>query len=129
MSNLRINAVRRPLVVVALGGAALIGAFTAYPTHIEAAGSATTAAAKRITVGDNFFRPRTVLVRKGGRVVWAWKGRRKHDVRFVSGPRAGRPRSCATRRRGDCSRRFRRAGTYGYVCVFHGSMAAQVRVR
>jgi len=87
------------------------------------------AAPAPVTVGDRGFRPRAIAIHHGRAVTWTWKGRRRHNVYFVSGPRRGRPRSCGRRRSGNCTRRFRVAGTYGYVCTLHGTMTGRVRVR
>jgi len=81
-----------------------------------------------VTVSDRGFRPRRIVVERGQAVTWAWKGRRRHDVYFWSGPRRGRPLGCGRRRTGTCTRRFRVAGTYDYVCTLHGSMTGRVRV-
>jgi plastocyanin len=90
---------------------------------------ASAAAPAPAIVTDRGFRPRALAISRGRAVVWTWRGRRRHDVYFVSGPRRGRPRSCGRRRSGSCTRRFRAAGTYGYVCTLHGTMTGRVRVR
>ena len=87
-----------------------------------------TLAAPGVSVGDNWFRPRSLTVSRGTAVTWRWRGRRRHDVFFVSGSR-GRPRRCGARRSGSCTRRFTRAGRFTYVCSFHGTMSGAVRVR
>jgi plastocyanin len=94
-----------------------------------AAAPAPVAASAPVAVTDRGFRPRALTIRRGRAVTWAWTGRRRHDVYFVSGPRRGRPRSCARRRSGTCTRRFPVAGTYGYVCTLHGTMTGRVSVR
>jgi plastocyanin len=81
-----------------------------------------------VSIGDNWFRPRSLAVARGTAVIWRWRGRRRHDVFFVSGG-SGRPRRCAPRRSGSCTRRFPRRGRFEYVCTFHGSMSASLRVR
>ena len=86
-------------------------------------------ASRTAKIGDNFYKPRALTVAKGAKVTWRWDGRRRHDVYFVSGPRSGRPRRCAAQRHGSCSRRFKKAGRYGYVCTIHGSMTGKVIVR
>ncbi len=88
----------------------------------------TTVAAASVTVGDNVFRPRATDIRTGAAVTWTWRGRRRHNIVFVSGP-SGKPRDCRARRAGSCTRGFRRRGSFEYVCTFHGSMAGIVRVR
>ena len=84
---------------------------------------------RSVAVRDNLFKPRSLTVGKGGTVTWSWRGRRRHNVYFYSGPSAGRPRGCSSRRSGTCTRRFRRRGTYGYVCTLHGTMVGSVTVR
>ena len=85
------------------------------------------AAATAVAIGDNYFKPRRVWVRRGASVTWRWRGDRRHNVYFTAGPR--HPRTCGARRSGRCARRFRRAGVYEYVCIFHGSMAGRIVVR
>jgi plastocyanin len=87
-----------------------------------------TLAVPGVSVGDNWFRPRSLTVTRGAAVTWRWRGRRRHDVFFLAGQR-GRPRPCAGRRSGSCTRRFPREGRFKYVCTFHGTMSGAVRVR
>jgi plastocyanin len=86
------------------------------------AGAAATA---RVTVGDDFFRPRSLNVRAGTRVRWTWRGRDVHNVTVTSGPvRFNSP----TQRSGTFSRTLRRRGTYRIVCTVHGQRMT-IRVR
>ena len=78
-----------------------------------------------VAVTDDAFRPRTLTVGRGQAVTWTWRGRRQHNVTFSR----GRPAACSTRRSGRCTRRFRRAGRYDYVCLLHGGMSGRVTVR
>ena len=112
----------RRLCVLALGVACLA---VAAPAALGGGAHASRAA----KIGDNFYRPRALTVAKGGTVTWRWDGRRRHDVFFTSGPRSGRPRPCRAQRHGNCARKFRKAGRYGYVCTIHGSMTGKVVVR
>lgn len=86
------------------------------------------AAATRTVVIENIdFSPRVVKVREGTTVRWEFRdGRTSHNV--VS---RGRPRfrSSPVKSRGTYSVRFRRAGTYRYVCTLHPGMAGRVVVR
>jgi plastocyanin len=75
-------------------------------------------AARAVSVNDDFFSPKTVTIGKGGRVTWRWKGSGDHNVTFRK--HAGRPSRCGTRSSGSCTRRFRSAGTYRYLCTIHG---------
>jgi plastocyanin len=82
-----------------------------------------------VKVGDNYYRAHSVRIRRGSTVTWRWAGHRRHDVYFTRAPRGGKPRRCSSQRRGKCSRKFRKRGTYSYVCTLHGDMAGRVRVR
>jgi plastocyanin len=112
----------RRLVALALAAACLVAV-------APAALGGGAHAARTARVGDNYYKPRSLSVSKGGAVTWRWAGHRRHNVHFTSGPRSGRPRGCRTKRRGSCTRRFRKRGRYGYVCTLHGSMTAKVVVR
>ena len=93
------------------------------------AGATEAARAPKVSVGDNFFDPATVVQRPGGKVRWTWTGTRRHDVFFYAAPDDAKPRKCSLRRGGACVRTFRKKGTYRYVCTRHGSMAGAVKVR
>jgi plastocyanin len=112
----------RRLCVLVIGAVCLA---VAAPTALGGGANASRTA----KIGDNFYRPRALTVAKGATVTWRWEGRRRHDVYFTSGPRSGRPRRCRAQRHGSCSRKFKKAGRYGYVCTIHGSMTGKVVVR
>jgi plastocyanin len=78
-------------------------------------------AAKRVTVGDNYFVRSsgvpTVTVGKGTKVTWVWRGQSRHNVKVAKGPaRFG----SNTMRSGTYSKVVRRTGTYTIVCTVHG---------
>jgi plastocyanin len=85
------------------------------------------AAGTRVKVGDDYYRSGTVHVHRGATVTWHWAGHRRHDLYFTSG--RGRPARCKSRRRGSCSRRFPRRGSFSYVCTLHANMRGRVVVR
>lgn len=87
------------------------------------------AATKRVKVGDDFYRARSLHVRPGTKVTWRWVGRRRHDVYFTSAPHKAKPRYCKPQRKGSCSRRIPKRGTYGFVCTIHGSMTGKIVAR
>jgi plastocyanin len=113
---------RVALLAVIVCAAAAVPAFAAGQ-------SAVTAGTKTVKVGDNYYRARSVRIRRGSKVIWRWGGHRRHDVYFTSAPRGAKPRRCKAQRHGKCSRSFRKRGTYEYVCTLHGNMAGRVRVR
>ena len=111
----------------AIAAGALVGAVVlAAPAF---GGDAETSANKNVTVGDNYFKPRSVSVSVGDTVTWKWAGKRRHNVRFRS--KSGRPKGCGPSggtKTGSCKRAFQKAGSFGYICTLHGSMTGKVNV-
>lgn len=71
-----------------------------------------------VSVGDNFFQPTNVSVRRGAAnasVTWTWSGRNPHNVTFDAGGT-----NSATQTEGTFSRTFTAAGTFSYICTIHG---------
>ncbi len=92
------------------------------------AGAPAHAAPVRVVKLQNFeVRPASVQVKRGGIVEWRFlDGVSPHNVtsrgrrRFKSSP---------SQRSGSYRVRFRRSGTYRYVCTIHPSMRGRVVVR
>ena len=94
---------------------------------VEAALPPAPARMATVLVRDIEFRPARVVVRRGGTVRWRFDdGRVVHNVRSRGTKRF---RSSPDLREGTYSARFRRAGTYRYVCTFHFNMKGTVVVR
>jgi plastocyanin len=87
-----------------------------------AATSATSAT--KVTVGNNFFKPKTVTIKKGGSVKWVWAGGIPHNVK---GPGF---KSKTTATKGfTYTHRFTKKGTYNVLCQVHPSqMKMKVKV-
>jgi plastocyanin len=84
-------------------------------------------ATKRVTVGDDFFRQRSVRINSGDTVRWRWVGRNPHNVTVTRGPRKFHS---STKSSGSYSKKLRRRGTYRYICTVHPpSMRGKVVVR
>jgi plastocyanin len=79
-------------------------------------------ATKSVRVGDNFFSPKNLSLRKGDTAEWRFVGRRRHNV---YGPGFNSP----TKKRGTYSRRFGKAGTFAIFCSLHDGMRMTVRVK
>lgn len=103
-----------PVLIVA----ALLGSLAVATTAISASRS--------VTVGDNFFRARSLTVSKGTTVTWRWRGRAPHNVVVTRGPVRF---SSKTQTKGSYRRKLSRAGTYRIVCTIHAGMAQTIRVR
>ena len=117
---------RKTMLAVGLAVAALGGS-----TLADASEQAQAAKTKRVKVGDYFFKAGTVTINPRDSVRFAWVGEDEHNVRFTKVPKgAKKPKRCGTRTTGDCKRKFRKKGTYRYVCTLHAlSMKGKVRVR
>ena len=78
-----------------------------------------------VTVGDDFYRPARLAVRRGTRVRWRWRGQDAHNVTVVSGPQRFRS---PTQQTGTFTRTLRRRGRYRIICTIHGQ-SMRIRVR
>ena len=81
------------------------------------------AAGNRVRANNFSFKPRTITIHKGERVVWK-RTEGKHTVTFKTGSfdkviNASHPRA---------SKRFRHRGTFRYYCRFHRSLGMKGKV-
>lgn len=88
------------------------------------AGSATSerASVKRVSAYNNYFSPKSVSVRRGGKVVWKIR-QGVHNIRGSG------MNSANIRKGGTYSKKFKRSGTFRYVCTLHSGMRGVVKVR
>jgi plastocyanin len=73
-----------------------------------------------VEIVDNAFSPGTLRVEPGTTVTWTWTGQNTHSV---VGTFDGQDFNSGDHTRADgltASHRFAAAGTYEYVCGFHG---------
>ncbi len=84
------------------------------------------AATKSVTVGDTYFKAKSLTVSKGTTVKWVWRGKLPHDVKVKSGPSKFKS---TVKTSGSYSRRLTRSGTYRIICTIHPSMKQTVTVR
>jgi plastocyanin len=105
---------KRVLVLVAV---AAIGAAFAIPAF---------GATKSVKIGDNFFSPKSVSVKRGTKVVWKWTGHAPHNVTVTSGPKRFHSK---TQSRGSFSAIPHTKGTYRIVCTIHAGMTMTLKVR
>ena len=96
---------------------------TARPTTAQPTTAAPAPTTARVSMGENFFSPRSVTVARGGTVTTSNDGRIDHD--WV-GPFWDSDNMAP----GDTfTVTFPSAGTFDYVCTYHGGMAGSVTVR
>ena len=70
------------------------------------------AAGPTVRVDDNFFKAKTVRIKKDTTVKWTWVGERPHNVVFKGF-------KSQLKKTGTYRHTFRKAGTYRYVCTLH----------
>ncbi len=84
--------------------------------------SAERSSVKRVSAYNNYFSPKTVKVRRGGKVVWKIR-QGVHNIR-------GSGMKSAILRKGQTySKKFKRRGSYRYTCTLHPGMTGTVKVR
>lgn len=76
-----------------------------------------------VLVQDYRFKRASVTVRRGQLVEWRFRDRGiPHNA-------TGRAIRSGDRRRSNYRKRFRKAGTYRYICTFHPEMKGTITVR
>jgi plastocyanin len=89
--------------------------------------STSSASTRSVVLRDIAFKPATVKIHRGDRVRWRWDdGDTPHNVTSRGSTRF---KSSTTKSTGTYVARFRRRGTYRYVCTIHPGMAGRVVVR
>jgi plastocyanin len=76
-----------------------------------------------VTIGDDFFSPRSLTVTPGTSVTWTNQG---EDVHTTTSTRGLWDRQLAPGR--SFTRVFNRQGTFRYFCRFHDDMTGVIRV-
>ena len=84
------------------------------------------AATKSVTVGDTYFKAKSLTVSKGTTVKWVWRGKLPHDVKVKSGPAKFHS---TVKTSGSYSKRLTRSGTYRIICTIHPNMKQTITVR
>jgi plastocyanin len=117
------------LLGIALGAAVLVPA---------ASGSGAAAkpkpVIKTVHIGDDFYAPVKLNIKRGQRVHWIWNKTNfdPHNVTLIQGPKGVEPRkfTSATGWSGiRFERQFLTPGTYHFECTIHVSMQMTVVVR
>jgi len=78
-----------------------------------------------VTVGDDYFAPSDLTIKKGSKVKWVWDDANTdtHNVVLTSkhpkGVKASDYRSSSGAVGLTFKRKFTKTGTYGFVCTYH----------
>ena len=94
---------------------------------VAACAAAPSIAAERgVAVKDDFFKPKSLTIVKGTRVVWTWRGESRHNVVVAQGPSEFRSK---IKREGTYGHTFKKTGTWQIVCTVHSGMNMNVVVK
>jgi len=87
-------------------------------------------ATKEVLVKDDFFEPQRVTIQKGDKVTWRWRGDDLHNVALKKPDRRAIFRASELQVNGRFTFKFRRIGTWRYLCENHPEdMRGKVVVR
>jgi plastocyanin len=89
---------------------------------------------KRVQVGDNFYSPTKLTIKKGNSVNWVWSKTNysTHNVTLIKGPKGvkkGEFTSVSGARGLHFKRTFTTPGRYDFECTIHPSMDIAVTVK
>ena len=107
-------------LVLPVAGAVAAAGLVALPSQ-----GATKPTPKQVSVKDDFFTPRPITIKKGTKVVWTWKGKRRHNVSEANGKWGS-----VTKKKGTFSHTFTKKGTYLVFCTIHApNMQMKIHVK
>ena len=91
-------------------------------------------ATKTVDVGDNYYAPKTLTVKRNTSVTWKWPGFDQagdvHDVKLGAGPKGAKKfQSESASTDYSFKRKLTVAGTYKLVCTLHHEMKMTIKVR
>lgn len=112
---MRTRALALPLAVLASLGLSVLPA-----SGVAKSSTAT------VKLKDDFFSPKSKIVRKGTTVVFKWTGKAPHNVSVASGPVKFHSK---IQTKGIYRKRLTRKGTYRIVCTIHPGMELKLKVK
>ncbi len=89
---------------------------------------------KKVEVGDNYYSPTKLTIKKGNSVIWVWNNTNygTHNVTLIKGPKGVKKdkfTSVDAARGLHFKRTFTMPGTYDFECTIHPSMDIAVTVK
>jgi len=114
---------RRGVLVLAVAGLAVL------PSAVALGGTPLT---KTVTVGDDYFGPTKLTVKKNTVIKWAWPQDNfdSHDVKLKKGPKGvAKFQSGSAATDYAFSKKLTKVGTYTVVCTLHQDMAMTIKVK
>jgi plastocyanin len=87
------------------------------------------AGTKKVTVGNNFFKPKTVKIQRKSTVKFKWSGGVNHNVTKKSGPGKAFASKTTKKKGVNFKKTFKKQGTYKLFCTIHpDTMNMKVKV-
>src|SRR3954451_9609203 len=111
------NPMKKLIAVVLVAALAAVAGAVAIPAF---------GATRSVKVGDNFFSPKSLSVKRGTSVVWKWSGSAPHNVTVTSGPRKFHSK---TQTKGSYKATPHTKGTYRIVRTIHARIATTLLAR
>ncbi len=117
------------------GRRALVGFATAGSLALALAGASGALGASKtkvVKVGDDFYSPSKLTIKKGSKVRWTWLdgNQDNHDVRLKSGPKGVKKfKSALAGADYSYSQTFKVPGTYKIYCSIHVDMRQTITVK
>jgi plastocyanin len=119
----------------AAAGIAALGCAVVVPVATSAAASKPKVVTKKVSVGDDFFKPTKLTIKKKNAINFVWNKSNfdSHNVTLIKGPK-GVKHSKFTSITGTIgihfNRQFLTPGTYHFICTIHpGTMNLTVIVK
>jgi plastocyanin len=79
----------------------------------------------KISLGDNFFKPKKETVPAGTKITWTWDGTAIHNVTVLKGPQKFKSKNQAS---GKYTKTLVKPGKYSIACTLHPGMDLTVKV-
>lgn len=97
---------------------------------VPAAQAASTPEPLKVSIGDNFFKPKKKTIARKTKVTWTWKGEADHNVTLVKAPDGIKKSKyySETQLEGTFSRTLKAAGKYSFTCTIHAGMEQTIKV-
>jgi len=114
---------------VALLGIAATGSLA---LALAGASGALGSSSKVVKVGDDYYTPTKLTVKKGTKIRWAWLdgNQDSHDVRLKSGPKGVKKfKSDLAASDFSYSKKLTVPGTYKIYCSLHATMRQTIKVK
>jgi len=96
------------------------------------AAAASGSSVKRVKVGDDYYGPTHLTVKRGTKVKWVWLADNgdSHDVKLKRAPRGVKKfHSASAATDYSFTRKLTKKGTYRIVCTLHQDMTMTIKVR